>query len=97
MEKEFFVIELPLKIEKWEADLINKRYELLRSIYNYAQNKLLRQFKYFEQMTEWKNCKTKKDKSDFFKKHPSSQNHIGYAFGGFILVLCKWFGINLLN
>lgn len=70
MEKEFFVIELPLKIEKWEADLINKRYELLRSIYNYAQNKLLRQFKYFEQMTEWKNCKTKKNKSDFFKKHP---------------------------
>lgn len=67
---ENFVVELPLKAEKWQADLLNKRYELLCGIYNYVQSKLLRQFRYFEQMSEWKNCKTKKDKQSFLESHP---------------------------
>lgn len=69
-KKENFVVELPLKIEKWQADLLDKRYELLRDIYNYVQGKLLRQFRYFEQMSEWKNCKTRKDKQKFLETHP---------------------------
>ena len=69
-----FVVELPLKIEKWQADLLGKRYELLRCIYNYVQTKLLRQFRYFEQMSEWKNCKTKKDKKRFMESHPFTIN-----------------------
>ena len=69
MEKENFVLELPLKVEKWQSDILNKRYEYLRQIYNFTQRKLINQYKYFSQMAEFKNCKTKKDKSDFFKNH----------------------------
>lgn len=70
MEKEIFILELPLKVEKWQEDLLNKRYEYLRQIYNYVQGKLLKEYKYLSQMTDFKNCKTKKAKSDFFNTHP---------------------------
>ena len=70
IEKEMFVVELPLKVEKWQSDVLNKRYELLAKIYNYAQEKLLRQYIYLTQMDEYKKCKTKKDKSVFFKNRP---------------------------
>lgn len=67
---EVFVLELPLQVEKYQADILNKRFEQLRQLYNYAQGKLLRQYRYFEQMKEYQACKTFKDKKDFFKNHP---------------------------
>lgn len=70
MENEIFVLEMPLKVEKWQADILNKRYEYLRQIYNYVQGKLLRQFRYFEQMEEYQQCKTFKDKRTFISNHP---------------------------
>lgn len=54
MEKEVFVIEFPLKVEKWQADILDKRYEHLRKIYNYAQGKLVRQYDYLIQMNEYR-------------------------------------------
>lgn len=69
MAKEVFVIEFPLKVEKWQADILNKRYEHLRSLYNYVQSKLLRQYIYFTQMQSYKKCKTLKEKKTFFKEH----------------------------
>jgi transposase len=63
-------LELPLQVEKYHADLLNKRYEQLRQLYNYVQGKLLRQYRYFEQMKEFQACKTFKEKKDFFRRHP---------------------------
>lgn len=71
---EVFVLELPLQVEKYQADILNKRYEQLRQLYNYVQGKLLRQYRYFEQMKEYQACKTIKEKRDFFKSHPFQIN-----------------------
>ena len=71
---EVFVLELPLLVEKYQADILNKRYEQLRQLYNYVQGKLLRQFRYFEQMKEFRACKTFKEKEDFFRTHPFQIN-----------------------
>jgi len=71
---EVFVLELPVQVEKYQADLLNKRYEQLRQLYNYVQGKLLRQYRYFEQMKEYQACKTIKEKRDFFKNHPFQIN-----------------------
>ena len=68
--KEVFVLELPLQVEKYQADILNKRYEQLRQLYNYVQGKLLRQYRYFEQMKEFQECKTFKAKRGFIKAHP---------------------------
>ncbi len=67
---ENFVLELPLQVEKYQADVLNKRYEQLRQLYNYVQGKLLRQYRYFEQMKEYQACKNSKEKKDFFRTHP---------------------------
>ena len=68
--EEVFVLELPLLVEKYQADILNKRYEHLRQLYNYVQGKLLRQYRYFEQMAEFQACKNAQDKRDFFRSHP---------------------------
>ena len=79
---EVFVLELPLQVEKFQADILNKRYEQLRQLYNYVQGKLLRQYRYFEQMKDYQVCKTIKEKRDFFKSHPF---HINESLGGYKL------------
>lgn len=71
---EVFVLELPLQIEKYQADALNKRYEQLRQLYNYVQGKLLRQYRYFEQMKEYQACKKIKEKRIFFRSHPFQIN-----------------------
>ena len=71
MTKENFVRTLPLKVEKWQADILDKRYELLRQVYNMVQQKLLRQYIYFSQQKTYKECvKDKKRKGKFFAEHP---------------------------
>lgn len=74
--KEVFVLELPLLVEKYQADILNKRYEQLRQLYNYVQGKLLRQYRYFEQMKEFQACKTFKEKREFIKTHPFHINGV---------------------
>ena len=76
--EEVFVLELPLQVEKYQEDILNKRYEQLRQLYNYVQGKLLRQYRYFEQMKEYQTCKTFKEKRDFFRSHPF---HINGVYG----------------
>lgn len=76
MAQETFVLELPLKVEKWQADILDKRYEYLRQIYNYVQKKLIRQYKYFEQMNEFRQCTTYREKREFFRSHPFYYNEV---------------------
>lgn len=71
MAKETFVLTLPLKVEKWQADILDKRYELLRQIYNMVQQKLLRQYIYFSQQKAYKACKGDfQQMREFFASHP---------------------------
>lgn len=74
--EEVFVLELPLLVEKYQEDILNKRYEQLRQLYNYVQGKLLRQYRYFEQMKDFQACKTLKAKKDFLKAHPFHINGV---------------------
>ena len=70
MAKENFVLTLPLKVEKWQADILDKRYELLRQIYNMVQQKLLRQYIYFSQQKAYRVCESFQQKREFFASHP---------------------------
>lgn len=69
---ENFIMELPLTVEKFHYDELDKRFELMRRIYNSAQNKLKRQYEYLSSFKAYKECKTKKEKGDFLKAHPFS-------------------------
>ena len=92
--KEVFVLELPLQVEKYQADILNKRYEQLRQLYNYVQGKLLRQYRYFEQAKEFRTCKTFKEKKNFFKSHPFHVNGIFDSSKGLLNITFDEYGIN---
>jgi len=92
--KEVFVLELPLLVEKYQADILNKRYEQLRQLYNYIQGKLLRQYRYFEQTKEFQACKTFKEKKDFFRSHPFHINDILGSKKGLLDITFDEYGIN---
>lgn len=70
MAKEEFVLTLPLKVESWQADILNKRYEHLRRIYNTVQRKLLRHYVYLSQQNAYRQCKDNDEKRDFWENHP---------------------------
>lgn len=67
---EEFVLTLPLKVEKWQADILNKRYEHLRRIYNTVQRKLLRHYIYLSQQVEYRQCENNEEKRSFWESHP---------------------------
>ena len=70
MAKENFVLTLPLRVDKCQADILDKRYELLRLIYNMVQQKLVRQYIYFSQQKAFKACESFEQKREFFNTHP---------------------------
>ena len=87
-------MELPLLVEKYQADILNKRYEQLRQLYNYIQGKLHRQYRYFEQTKEFQACKTFKEKKDFFRSHPFHINDILGSNKGLLDITFDEYGIN---
>ena len=90
---EVFVLELPLLVEKYQADILNKRFEQLRQLYNYVQGKLLRQYRYFEQMKEYQVCKSIREKRDFFRNHPFNINGVHDRSGKLLDITFDEYGI----
>lgn len=71
---EEFVLTLPLKVESWQADILNKRYEHLRRIYNTVQRRLLRHYIYLSQQNVYRQCEDNDDKRAFWENHPITFN-----------------------
>ena len=102
-QQQLFVLELPLKVEIWQADILNVRYELMRKMYNDARRILSHHFHYHvEKRKEFRSCKTNEEKSKFLKSHPfhikgitDKQNNpmeitfSKYGIGGFVAQLVK--------
>lgn len=70
MAIEEFVLTLPLKVESWQADILNKRYEHLRRIYNTVQRRLLRHYIYLSQQNAYRQCENNDERREFWKNHP---------------------------
>ena len=51
---ETFVVTFKLKTEKWQEDILDKRFEFLRRMYNYAQHFLLGQYNNLKNSEEYK-------------------------------------------
>ena len=66
---EEFVLTLPLKVESWQADILNNRYEYLRRIYNTVQRRLLRHYIYLSQQNAYRQCENNDERRDFWKNH----------------------------
>ena len=50
-----FIVQFPLVVEKWQADILNKRFEIGRKIYNSLVSKTLKRYKEMIKTNEYKN------------------------------------------
>ena len=66
---ENYVVSFPLLTEKWQEDILDQRFELLRKIYNALQSKWQKKYTYVTQMKAYKECQTPTERSDFFKTY----------------------------
>lgn len=93
LNAENYVVSFPLLTEKWQEDILDQRFELLRRIYNAMQSKWVRKYEYLSQLTEFKNCSTLAEKSKFLDAYsvPFKNNK------GEIRMMCPFkgeYGIN---
>lgn len=54
-----FILELPLKVEQWQYDLLDKRFETLRKIYNSLLSKFSHRYYEMSKMKEYKEINDK--------------------------------------
>lgn len=50
-----FIVQFPLVVEKWQTDILNKRFEIGRKIYNSLVSKTLKRYKEMIKTNEYKN------------------------------------------
>lgn len=67
--QENYVVQFPLLTEKWQEDVLDNRFELIRRIYNAFQSKWAKKYEYVAQMDAFKKCKTLADKNKFMKAY----------------------------
>lgn len=53
-----YVLTLPLKTEKWQEDILDKRLNIARLIYNVSLNEILKRYKKMKNDVGSKNIKT---------------------------------------
>jgi diphthamide synthase subunit DPH2 len=66
-----FVITLPLKTEKFQEDILNKKFEECRKVYNSCLGEILKRYNHMKESKEYKRvCKLKKgkDRNEEFNK-----------------------------
>lgn len=69
-EKSMYVVSFELKIEKWQSDILDKRFAILTNVYKNMQRKFLRKFHYISKSKKYiEASKTKKGKRDFFNEY----------------------------
>ncbi len=57
-----FVYTMPLKTEQWQNDILDKRFESARHIYNAVLSEMLKRLRLMRQSYEYKTAKDKRDK-----------------------------------
>lgn len=69
-ENSIYVVSFELKIEKWQSDILDKRFAILTNVYKNLQRKFLRKFHYISQTKKYiEASKTKKGIRDFFSNY----------------------------
>lgn len=100
-----FVIQFPLKTEKWQEDILEKRFEIGRNMYNSLLEKLLKRYRelikrrdYRELLELISKTEDKKEKKEFYKSLNNLRKEFGfseYAFHSEIKYMQKHFKENI--
>lgn len=69
-EKSIYVVPFQMKVEKWQSDILDKRFATLTTIYKDLQRKFLRKFNFLSKRKDYiEASKTFKGKREFFMNY----------------------------
>lgn len=91
-----YILTLQLRTEKWQEDILNKRFEKCRKIYNTCLSEALKRYKHMEESKAYRNnCKYKgKDRNKIFKEINLKYGLTEYSLINYVKPLYNYFDID---
>lgn len=92
-----YVIILPLKTEKFQEDILNKKFEECRKVYNSCLGEILKRYNHMKESKEYKRvCKLKKgkDRNEEFNKINKKYNLTEYSLHNYVKHMAKFYNID---
>ncbi len=96
LKTESYILTLQLKTEKFQEDIIEKRFEKCRKIYNSCLGEALKRYNHMIESKEYqKNCKSKdKNRNKIFSEINKKYNLTEYSLINFVTPLYNYFNID---
>ncbi|MDG5786361.1 hypothetical protein QA612_02580 [Evansella sp. AB-P1] len=98
MAKQSYILSLPLVTEEWQEDVLSKRLEIARNMYNACLGRLMKRYRRMKQDKEyrcWVQQKASKERSqalrELIKKHELSE----YSIHAFVKPMQHYFKENI--
>ncbi len=94
-----FTLNLPLKTEKFQEDILDKNFEKCRKIYNSCISELHKQYNHMRESKAYQaNCKYKgKDRNKIFNELNKKYNLTEYLLHDFVKPMGKYFNIDAMT
>jgi hypothetical protein len=94
-----FVLTLPLKTEKFQEDILDKKFEKCRRIYNSCITELYKRYNHMRESKGYqKNCKYKgKDRNKIFSELNMNYNLTEYSLHNFVKSMGKYYNIDAMT
>lgn len=91
-----YILTLQLKTEKFQEDIINKRFEKCRKIYNSCISELYKRYNHMAESKEYrKNCKSKdKNRNKIFNELNNKYGLTEYSLHKFVTPMYNYFNID---
>lgn len=96
MSTSSYILTLQLKIEKYQEDILNKRFNKCRNIYNSCISELHKRYNHMRESKAYqKNCKYKgKDRNKIFNELNKQYDLTEYSLHKFITPMYKYYNID---
>ena len=94
-----YILTLPLKTEKFQEDILNKKFEECRRIYNACLNELHKRYSHMKESKVYQlNCKYKgKDRNKIFTSLNKEYNMTEYSLHDFVKPMSKYYKIDAMT
>lgn len=74
MKEQNFIVEYPLIVEKWQADILDKRFEIARKLYNELLSKTLKKYNEMVKTKEYRGLLSSIERDDNGKTRKTEKN-----------------------
>ena len=95
-----YVLTLPLKTQRYQEDILNKKFEECRKIYNCCLDEILKRYKHMKESKEYRKvCKLPKgkDRNKQFNKLNKKYNLTEYSLHTYVKPMAKYFNVDAMT